>query len=77
MKITVVAKTRSKKQSVTELEPVNGQLCYSVAVHAAPADGKANEEIINLLSAHFGLAKSRVSLVSGAASRKKIFKIEK
>ena len=29
----------------------------------APADGKANESVIKLLSEHFGIAKSRVKII--------------
>lgn len=40
-------------------------------VNAPPVEGKANEAVIALVADHFGLAKSRVAIKSGAASRMK------
>jgi uncharacterized protein len=47
----------------------NGHL--RVAVHASPEKGKANEEIITVLSQFFGTNKSRVAIVRGLSSRSK------
>ncbi len=44
-----------------------------VAVSAPPDKGKANEAIIDLLSKKLALAKSSITLVSGATSRQKKF----
>ena len=38
-------------------------------VRAKPIDGEANEALIDLVSKHYSIAKSRVSLVSGHKSR--------
>lgn len=40
-------------------------------VNAPPVDGKANEAVIALVAAHFGVSKSRVAIKSGASSRLK------
>ena len=40
-------------------------------VNAPPVEGKANEAVIALVASHFGLAKSRVTIKSGAASKLK------
>lgn len=45
-------------------------------VHAAPADGEANDELIRLLSRELGVAKSAIRLLKGAASRNKILEID-
>lgn len=45
-------------------------------VRAVPEDGKANTALIVLLAKHFRVAKSAVSLVSGATARQKILRIE-
>ena len=45
-------------------------------VKAAPADGAANAALLKLLARRLGIAKSKVSLVSGARARKKIVEIE-
>lgn len=44
-------------------------------VNAPPIDGKANEAVIALVAAHFGVPKSRVDIRSGASSRLKRIQI--
>ena len=47
-----------------------------VAVFAPPEDGKANAAVQALLAHALGVAKSRLSLVRGATSRDKVFRLE-
>lgn len=42
-------------------------------IKAPPVDGKANEALIALIAAHFGVRKNQVVLKSGASSRLKRF----
>jgi uncharacterized protein (TIGR00251 family) len=42
---------------------------------AAPADGRANKDVIRQLAREFGVSPSRVSLKSGATQRNKTFAI--
>jgi uncharacterized protein (TIGR00251 family) len=42
-----------------------------VRLAARAIDGKANEALIAFLAAHYGVAKSRVRIVSGLKSRQK------
>lgn len=46
-----------------------------VVVSAAPEAGKANEAVIKVLSETLGVARARITLVSGASSRVKRFLI--
>jgi len=46
-----------------------------VSVTAAPEDGKANRAVIELLAETFDVAPSSISLVRGAASRDKLFRL--
>jgi len=48
---------------------------WRVHVHARPAEGKANEELLQILSHHFGVARSAVRIVSGHASRNKTVEV--
>jgi uncharacterized protein (TIGR00251 family) len=48
---------------------------WKIAVTAPPVDGKANDACIAMLAEICGVAKSAVSLVSGASSRRKIFDV--
>ncbi|TSC78570.1 MAG: hypothetical protein G01um101429_746 [Parcubacteria group bacterium Gr01-1014_29] len=70
MKREVTIKPNSSRAGVEEN---NGVL--EVRVHAAPSDGKANEEMIELLADYFEVAKSAIELVQGHTSRKKIVEI--
>jgi len=45
-------------------------------LRSAPADGKANAELIALVAKHFNVPKSCVSIKRGASSRLKLLKIE-
>ncbi len=53
-----------------------GQKVLRAKVTAVPEDGKANEALIKLLSQTLHIAKSRICLVRGAASRTKHFEID-
>ena len=46
-----------------------------VAVTAPPEDGKANAAVIALLAKEWGVAKSAISVVTGATDRRKVVEI--
>jgi len=46
-----------------------------VRLSATPVDGKANEQLIELLPEYFGVAKSLVRIVRGKTSRLKTVEI--
>ncbi len=46
-----------------------------VRIAALPEKGKANEEVRSLLSRYFGVAKSKVQIVSGETSTRKRVRI--
>ncbi|MHB8071611.1 MAG: DUF167 domain-containing protein [Candidatus Cryosericum sp.] len=48
---------------------------WRVHVHAKPTEGKANEELLQVISRHFGVARSAVRIVGGHASRSKTVEI--
>ncbi len=47
-----------------------------VAVTAAPEGGRANEAVRELLARALGVAKTRLTLVRGAAARDKVFRLD-
>lgn len=57
----------------TLLEPGDPMRAH---VHAKPVDGRANDELLHLISAYFGVRSSAVRIVSGQTSRDKILDIE-
>ena len=53
----------------------DGAVALKVAVTAAPEDGKANAAVVKLLAAEWGVAKSTMSVVLGAADRRKVLQV--
>ena len=45
-------------------------------VTVAPEDGRANREVAKLLARALGIAKSRLTLLRGARSRDKVFRLD-
>lgn len=56
------------------LDLAEGRL--AARVRAKPQDGQANDAVRGLLAAALGLAPSRVTLLRGATSREKLFRVE-
>ena len=48
---------------------------FKVKLTAAPVEGKANSALIELLSEHFGVAKSKIRIVRGGTSKNKMIEI--
>lgn len=48
----------------------------SVRVTAPPENGKANAVVQKLLAKSVGIAKSRLTLIRGTASRDKVFRVD-
>lgn len=47
-----------------------------VYVTCVPEDGKANAAVVKILSKSLGVAKSRLTLLRGATSRDKVFRVD-
>ena len=72
LKVTPKAK---RNQIGGLLDEPDGGKALKVAVTAAPEDGKANAAVIALLAEEWGVAKSAISVVSGATDRRKLVEI--
>lgn len=72
MRKQVKVKPNSKQQKITETE--DGTLV--IALKSPPVDGKANQELIEILAQEFKVSKSRVSITSGLTSRTKWVEID-
>ena len=78
MKINVKITPNAKKSEVLSKETdLFGERYLRVKVAAPPIEGKANKELINLLSNHFNISKSKISVFRGEKSRNKIIEIDK
>jgi len=68
---------RSSRQAVEGIvKDADGAKLLKIAVNAPPDDGKANQAVLALLARTIGIARSRLSLVSGATARKKVIKLD-
>jgi uncharacterized protein len=68
----VKVKPNSKQQKIHE--QADGSL--TVHLKSSPVDGKANEELIKLLSEKFDVPKSYIRIKSGLSSRQKLVEID-
>ena len=67
---------RARQAAIGEIaRDAGGAACLRVSVTAPPEGGKANAALIALLAKNWKLPKSRIELVSGAASRNKKLRI--
>jgi uncharacterized protein len=74
VRIKVHAHPGARRDAVEGLRPqADGGIALKVSVRAAPEEGKANAAIIKLLAAEWGQPKSALSLLAGAADRRKAF----
>lgn len=71
MKIFVKAKPNSKNTAVEK----TGENSFTVSVKEPPVRGMANAAIAKALAEYFGVALSRVRLLSGFSSKQKVFEI--
>ncbi|GBC92234.1 hypothetical protein HRbin15_00699 [bacterium HR15] len=60
-------------QNRLELQPDGS---FVARVTAPPVEGEANRAVIQLLADYFGVAPSRIALVTGAKARLKRFQIK-
>ncbi len=72
MKIRVRVKPGSRRVGVENM----GDFLL-VRVKSPPVEGRANREMIEVLSDYFGVPKSRIRIVAGKSSRDKLVEIEK
>ena len=64
------------KSSRTELAGTLPDGTWKVKVAAVPEKGKANKELCEFLADHFGVSRSRVTILSGATSHVKRVRID-
>ncbi len=72
MEISVTVIPNSKVSLLTKV----AKDAYKVKVAAPASDGRANAKLITLLAEHFNVKSSKVTILKGAKSRKKIIRLE-
>jgi len=68
LKIRVI--TNAKKKEIKKQKDL-----LKVYLISKPEKGKANKELIALLSSHFSVSKSRIEIIKGKKRKDKIIKI--
>ncbi|AFY78576.1 hypothetical protein Ple7327_3360 [Pleurocapsa sp. PCC 7327] len=71
MKIQVKVKPNSKQQRIEEADDES----LFIYLKSPPIDGKANQELIELLAKKFKVTKSQVLIKSGLSSKNKLVEI--
>jgi uncharacterized protein len=72
VKISVKVKPNSKQQKIVHSD----EGTWIIHLKSPPIDGKANQELIELLAKQFKIAKSQISIKSGLSSKIKLIEIE-
>jgi uncharacterized protein (TIGR00251 family) len=70
--LTVQVKPNAKQQKITKLEDGT----WSIHLKAPPTEGKANKELIALLSKQLKVPKSHIHIKTGLTSRLKRIEID-
>ncbi|KQX44171.1 MULTISPECIES: DUF167 domain-containing protein [unclassified Ensifer] len=76
VRLTVRLTPNGGRDAIDGLEAADGEEYLKVRVRAVPEKGKANQALLAFLAKTLGLAKSKLSLISGETQRKKILRIE-
>jgi uncharacterized protein (TIGR00251 family) len=71
-RISIYVQPRASKTMVAGMH--DG--CVKVRLAAPPVDGAANAALIEFVAERLGLAKSRVRIISGQTSRRKVVEVD-
>ena len=71
MKIFVIVKPRSRLDKIEKTEA--GYIAY---LKEKPVENRANRALLRLLSEYFDIPQSRIEILSGMKSKKKIIEIQ-
>ena len=76
VRLAVRVTPRARRSEVTgPVDTARGGRALAIKLAAPPADGAANEALIDLLAGDLGLAQSALRIVSGEKSRLKLVRI--
>jgi uncharacterized protein len=71
--LAVRAQPGAKKTAILGIYGEGAAAQLKVALHALPAEGRANEALVAFLAETFASPRSSIELVSGELSRSKVF----
>lgn len=67
---------RARREDIVREESGRDGATFRATVFAPPEDGKANAAVQALLAHALGVARTRLTLVRGATSRDKVFRLD-
>ena len=77
MTLAVKVTPRASRTEITGIQPqADGRTALAVRVASPPVDGAANDVLVAWLAKQLGVARSAITLRSGATGRLKILRIE-
>lgn len=71
MQVRVHVTPNAREARVTKV----GEASFDVRVDEKAIGGRANKRLLEIMSEHFGIPKSRILIVSGAKSRDKVLEV--
>jgi len=75
--LAVKVTPRASRTEITGIQPqADGRTALAVRVASPPVDGAANDVLVAWLAKQLGVARSAITLRSGATGRLKILRIE-
>jgi uncharacterized protein (TIGR00251 family) len=75
IRLRLKVQPRARRKGIAGWVPDPDGAVLKLSVGAPPEDGKANAAVIALLAETLGVAKSAISVVSGATDRRKLVEI--
>ena len=75
IRLRLKVQPKARREGIAGWTPDPDGAALKLSVGAPPEDGKANAAVIALLAETLGVAKSAISVVSGATDRRKLVEI--
>jgi uncharacterized protein (TIGR00251 family) len=75
IRLRLKVQPKARREGIVGWTPDPDGMALKLSVGAPPEDGKANAAVIALLAKSLGVAKSAISVVSGATDRRKLVEI--
>jgi uncharacterized protein (TIGR00251 family) len=75
IRLRLKVQPKARREGIVGWAPDPDGMALKLSVGAPPEDGKANAAVIALLAQALGVAKSAISVVSGATDRRKLVEI--
>ncbi len=74
--IAVRAQPGAKRTKIVGVYGEGANAALKIAVQAPPVEGRANEALIEFLAGTLGVARNKITLLSGELSRGKVFLVQ-